>query len=205
MGYISSPSLERIDATHLEEVVAGHVGGELCHRLPPRSSDSKEQGVALRLPQNPAYARDVLDGVQEHDQRHRLLRLAVVIREVLVDRCLRLGRRRRTRHAVGRGRESKARDWSGSGEQDARLAPKERHSAEPRKRIRLPKMRDDTGLWDRLIKHTIPNSPRPRNGTSAQCLEDMKIHVYHHPDVSMVSIEARRPNDVSEAELHLPR
>lgn len=74
---------------NLEKIVAGDVSGQLGHGLPAGTAYSEQQGVALGLPQDAADPGDVLDGIQEHDKRHRLLRLCVVVREVLIDGRLR--------------------------------------------------------------------------------------------------------------------
>lgn len=78
-----------VDERNLEQIVAGYVSGQLGHGLSAGTAHSEQQGVALGLPQDTADPGDVLDGVQEHDKRHRLLRLCVVVREVLIDGRLR--------------------------------------------------------------------------------------------------------------------
>lgn len=76
--------VQRLTRGNLEKIVAGDVRGQLGHGLTPGTAYSEQQGVALGLPQDAADPGDVLDGVEEHDERHRLLRLCVVVREVLV-------------------------------------------------------------------------------------------------------------------------
>ena len=69
----------------LEHLILGHESGEAGQRLPPAPPHAEAEGVALRLAEDPGDARDMLDGIKEHDEVHWCLAVVVVVQKVLLD------------------------------------------------------------------------------------------------------------------------
>mmetsp|Transcript_18335 Transcript_18335/g.62324 ORF Transcript_18335/g.62324 Transcript_18335/m.62324 type:complete len:262 (+) Transcript_18335:4612-5397(+) len=72
----------------LEQGILLEEGCESRQRLAPGAADAEQQGVTQRQTDDTADTADVLNGVEEHHELHRRVRVRVVVLERLVDDLL---------------------------------------------------------------------------------------------------------------------